>query len=261
MNLINLEMMNATQRVAEALATRGLFVKVENDFIVLTAENTQTDIAMVHDLLNRLQIPTFWKERTQFQVLVNRLPIAMMKRIMNAPGREFPVHMEGYHFLWRSFAQRRFGIKVNALELDANMAMLVKSLNLAGITALAGCNGHHRYQPNVQLSGVYQGAWFEVIQEKYLRDLSLNYEWAVGYENRSGSFISANKGSEEQWNMNLIYQDTVRMAEIIQKNAVEIRRLKQRIFKRKGKQKDIAEMLAETKKYKELGKWMRNQCQ
>ncbi len=131
-------MMNGTERVAEALQIRGLFVDVKKDVIVLTEENTTKDIEKVRELLYQLNIPTFWPAYNKCQVVVNRLPKALMKRIMNVPGREFPVHMEGYHFRWRSFAQRRFGIKVNALDLDPQVAMLVKTLNLAGITTLAG---------------------------------------------------------------------------------------------------------------------------
>ncbi|MET1029688.1 hypothetical protein, partial [Domibacillus tundrae] len=191
-----------------------MFIKVENDFIIMTAENTESDMIKTRKLLEQLSIPTFWKQRNAFQVLINRLPVAVMKRIMNHKGRSFPVRMAGHHFLWRSFAQRRFGIKVNALDLDANIAMFVKSLNLSGITALAGCNGHYRYQPNVQLSGVFQGAWFEIIQERYLSEFPLHYQWNIQYGNGSGSCIKAEKGAEERWDMNFVYQDTVMMGEV-----------------------------------------------
>lgn len=165
--------------------------------------------------------------------------------------------MEGYHYKWKAFVQRRFGIKVNALDLDANIAMVVKSLNLAGITALAGCNGHHRYAPNIQLSGVFQGAWFEVIQEKYMSNCSLHYKWSAHYGNQSGSCIAADKGEAERWDMNLIYQDTVQMAKILQKYAAEIRELKKRTFKRKGEMKEHAKNLMQEKRYKELVTWMK----
>ncbi|MCL7748741.1 hypothetical protein [Halalkalibacter alkaliphilus] len=259
MNLMNLEMMNGTERVAEALQTRGLFVKGKGDLIVLTTENTKEDIEGVRHLLEQVGIPTFWSDYQTFQVLVNRIPVALMKRIMNTRGREFPVSMEGYHYKWRSFVQRRYGIKVNALEIDANVAMFVKTLNLSGITALAGCNGHHRYQPNVQLSGEFQGAWFEVIQEKYLGDCSLHHQWKVHYGNQSGSCIVADKKEHERWNMNHVYQDTMQMASLLQQHAEEIRVLKQNTFKRKGEMKDHAERLAGEKSYKELVNWMKGE--
>ncbi len=44
MNLLKLEMMNATERIAEALQMRGLFVEVKDDFIILSDENTQEDL-------------------------------------------------------------------------------------------------------------------------------------------------------------------------------------------------------------------------
>jgi hypothetical protein len=257
MNLMKLEMMNGTERVAEALQMRGLFVEVKNDLIVLTEENTKVDIEKVRELLIRLNIPTLWTTDNKFQVLVNRLPIAMMKRIMNVRGQEFPVNMEGYHYRWRAFAQRRFGIKVNALELDPQVAMMVKILNVAGITTLAGCNGHHRYAPNFQLSGVFQGAWFEVIQEKYLKSCDLHYKWSVHYGNQSGSSLIAENEHTSRWDMNNIYQDTVQMATILKKHANEIRDLKKKTFKRDGEMKEIAKRFVEEKDYVGLVAWMK----
>ncbi|WP_249366798.1 hypothetical protein [Neobacillus rhizophilus] len=258
MNLLKLEMMTATERMAEALTMRGLFVETKGDFIVLTEENTSADIMKTKRLLNDLGIPTFW-QGNQFQILVSRFPIAAMKKIINVPGKEFPVHMEGYHFKWRAFAQRRFGIKVNALDLDANMAMFVKTLNLAGITALAGCSGHHRYPPNVQLSGVYQGAWFKVIQEKYFSGLNLHYTWEVHFDNGSGSCIRAVETG--RWDMSLIYQDTVQMAEVLQKYAAEIRELKKSSFKRSKEMKETAGKLLKEEHVEALVEWMTEQAE
>ncbi|MFK9092525.1 hypothetical protein [Bacillus salipaludis] len=257
MNLVKVEMMNATERIAEALQMRGLFVVVKDDFIMFTEGNTKADVEKTRALLTTIGIPTLWQEN-KFQVLINRTSISIMKQIMNATGREFPVHMEGYHFHWRSFAQRRFGIKVNALDLDANMAMLVKTLNLVGITSLAGCNGHHHYTPNVQFSGVFQGAWFEVIQKTYLSGLTLQHNWQVHYGNRTGSCLRANESSG-RWDMNLIYQDTVQMAEVLQKHAGEIRELKNRVFKRNNEMKKAATHFTKEKDYSSLVNWMKKQ--
>ncbi|WP_077212386.1 hypothetical protein [Bacillus dakarensis] len=257
MNLMKLEMMNGTERAAEALQMRGLFVEVKNDIIELTKENTKQDIEKVCQLLNSLNIPTLWIASNKFQVLVNRLPISMMKKIMNIRGHEFPVSMNGYHYLWRAFAQRRFGIKVNALDLDPQVAMMVKMLNLAGITTLAGCNGHHRYAPNFQLSGVFQGAWIKVIQEKYLNECVLHYKWNIHFGNQSGSSIIAEKTPNESWDMNKIYQDTVQMATVIKKHADEIRHLKNHTFKRDGEMKEIGKRFVFEKDYVGVVEWMR----
>jgi hypothetical protein len=257
MNLMKLEMMNGTERLVEALQMRGLFVQVINDVIVLGEENTKDDIIKVRALLESLNIPTFWTANNKLQLLVNRLPIAMMKRITNVRGQEFPVRMEGYHFKWRAFAQRRFGIKVNALDLDPQVAMLVKALNLAGVTTLAGCNGHHRYAPNFQLSGPFQGAWFEIIQDKYLGDCKLHYKWNVHYGNQSGSSIIAENESNTRWDMNKIYQDTVQMAIVFMEYAEEIRDLKKKTFKRNDEMKEIAKQFVEKENYEGLKEWMR----
>lgn len=256
---MKLEMMNATARVAEALQTRGLFLKMNDSVITLMTENTESDIKRVRILLEKINIPTFWHSNHSFEVLVNRLPVAAMKKIINEKGRSFPVRMEGYHFHWRSFVQRRYGIKVNALDLDANMAMFVKSLNLAGITTLAGCNGHHRFSPKAQLSGVYQGMWFTIIQQRYLNDLSLHYKWNVHFGIESGAVLVAEKDLEEKWDMNLIYQDTVQMGSVLQQHAAEIRKLKKVYFKRNKQMKQKAEKMLNEKKYCELLEWMRQE--
>jgi hypothetical protein len=196
MNLMKLEMMTAAERVAEALTMRGLFVRVSNDFVIMEESNTKADMKKVQNLLNHLGIPTLWQEN-RYQILVNRIPISKMKKMIHVPGKEFPIHMEGYHFKWKAFAQRRFGIQVNALDLDPNMAMLVKTLNLVGITSLAGCNGHYRYAPNVQFSRVFQGAWFAILQEMLLSNISLHYKWKVHFGNQSGSCLFAEKADQE----------------------------------------------------------------
>lgn len=259
MNLLKLEMMTATERMAEALSMRGLFVETKGDFITLTDENTSTDIFKTKGLLNSLGIPTFW-QGNKFQVLVSRFPIAAMKKIINLPGREFPVHMEDYHFKWRAFAQRRFGIKVNALDLDANIAMFVKTLNLSGVTTLAGCNGHYRYAPNVQFSGVYQGAWFEVIQEKFLDQLFLHYNWRVNYGNGSGSCLYAVENGQ-RWDMSKIYQDTVQMAQVLQLHAKAIRELKKSAFKRNEKMKERINQWVKKGEFEVLVAWMKKKIE
>jgi hypothetical protein len=67
---------------------RGLFVEVKNDIIVPTDENSLEDISKVRGLLSSLNIPTVWgaEQNQNFQVLVNRLPVALMKKIMNIRG-------------------------------------------------------------------------------------------------------------------------------------------------------------------------------
>ncbi|MEH7482625.1 hypothetical protein V7157_16520 [Neobacillus drentensis] len=89
MNLLKLEMMNATERIAEALQMRGLFIEVKDDFIILSDENTQEDITKTKQLISSLAIPTFWQDN-QFQVLVNRSPIVTMKKIIERSRARIP---------------------------------------------------------------------------------------------------------------------------------------------------------------------------
>jgi hypothetical protein len=93
-----------------------------------------------------------------------------------------------------------------------------------------------------------------VIQEKYLSELSLHYKWSVHFGNGSGFYLSAEDA--ERWDMNLIYQDTVQMALVLQKNTQEIRELKKATFKRNKDMKVPAESLVQEGDYAGLIKWM-----
>ena len=165
MNLLNLEMMNATERMAEALKMRGLFVTQENGIITFTNENAKHDLIDVKELLDQLNIPIIWHTDTIMEVLVNRLPVVYMKKITNAGGRNFSIHMNGYHYQWRAFAQRRFGLKIDVFQLEPNMSLLTRILNKVGISTLSGCNGHHKSAPEFKLSGIYNGAWLKIVQK------------------------------------------------------------------------------------------------
>ncbi|MFK4996985.1 hypothetical protein ACI2OX_03725 [Bacillus sp. N9] len=79
MNLLKLEMMTGTERIAEALQARGIFAEVKGDFIYLSNENTKEDMKSVRYVLNELNIPTFW-HGNKVQILANRIPVALMKK-------------------------------------------------------------------------------------------------------------------------------------------------------------------------------------
>ena len=88
-----------------------------------------------------------------------------MKKITTEAGHEFRINMNDYHYKWRAFVNRRHGLKVNTIESNPYIACLVKAVNQAGISCLAGCDGHLKYAPNLQFSGVYNGAWFHIISK------------------------------------------------------------------------------------------------
>ena len=128
------------------------------------------------------------------------------------------------------------------------MARFVKTANLAGIATLAGCNGHGKNSPRFQFAGVFQGAWFKAIQQKYMSNLNLNYKWELlTVEGNTKAELRAT-GSVE-WNQSLIHQDTLKMAEILEKNATKIRDLKKDTF---TKHQLEPKVLVKLEQYKEL---------
>ncbi len=251
---VAMEIQAGTEKLAEALMLRGFPVKVKDDFITLP-NGSQQDYEQLKYLLEVLHIPVFWNG-DRFQLLVNHFPIQKMREIIQYHGREHSVHMEGYHFKWRSFVNRRYGIRTNTIHLCPYTAILVKSLNEAGITALTGCNGHKKHSPNIQLSGVYVGVWFSIIQQKFMNDLDLHYIWKAEFtQGRSNAIILANKQEHEEWDMKKVLSDCYQMASVLHKHAAELRAWKRHSFKRN--MKATAEAYRETTNIHQLYEWMK----
>ncbi|WP_084786715.1 hypothetical protein [Bacillus tuaregi] len=249
-----METKTGTEKLAEALLLRGFPVEVKQDFITLRNGSTH-DYAQLKSFLETLNIPVFWNGG-QFQLLTNRFPLQMMKKIIEFRGREHRIHMEGYHFKWRSFVNRRYGIRTNTTDLCPYTAIMVKALNEAGIVTLSGCNGHSHHSPNFKLSGIYHGIWFSLIQQQYMKDLSLHYQWKVEYtRGATQSAILANKPSDERWEMKKVLADCFQMANVLFTHAGEIRDWKAQSFKRSMKQ--FVEPLRESGDVAGVYDWMR----
>lgn len=256
-NLLSLELMDGQERLAEALEMRGFLVEKKGPFLALGTGSAALDYVDLRALLSKLNIPVYWEE-DRFQLLVNRFPVMMMKRITTQRGIEFPVSMNGYHFRWRAFVNRKHGLKVDTMKLDPYIASFVKAVNRAGISCLAGCDGHLRHAPNLQFSGVYNGAWFHIVQKQYLKELSLNYKWEVEYKGRSGSRLVARKKDSEQWDMKKVYEDTLTMAYKLKEHSSEIKDRKSSSFKRNQQMKQVAEAYRINGQFEELVAWMEN---
>jgi len=255
---VSMEMQSGTKKLAEALMLRGFPVQVENDLISLR-NGSEQDQKQLKNFLEKLNIPVFWHEN-RFQLLVNRFPLQKMKEIIHFKGREHFVHMEGYHFKWRSFVNRRYGIRTNTTDLCPYTAIMVKALNEAGIVTLTGCNGHGSHNPNFQLSGIYYGIWFSLLQQKYMKDLSLHYKWKVEFTRGfSSSIIIAHKPSDELWDMMKVLADCEQMALVLISHANEIRELKKHCFKRS--MKETAESLKDAGDVHKLYELMREKLQ
>lgn len=250
---LNMELQTGTEKLAEALVLRGFPVIVEKDFITLR-NGSERDYMELRFFLDKLNIPVFWNGN-RFQLLTNHFPMQKMKQIIQHPGREHSIHMEGYHFKWRSFTGRRYGIRTNTLELCPYTAVLVKALNEAGIVTLAGCHGHGKHSPNFKLAGVYAGIWFNIIQEKHLKKHSLHYQWKVHFQpGCSNASIIAYKRTNEAWDMKKVLADCYKMAMTLTEKASEIREWKAGAFRRSMKGR-AEEMRAEGD-IKELQRWM-----
>jgi len=251
MNYVNLEVMSATSKVVEALKVRGFFVEEVNGAIIYTKACAKADIAQTLHILNRLGIPFMVLSNHSVEILVNKLPNSVFKKIFQFDGAPFHVNFEERHTTWRYFTSKRFGMRVDALDLEYNMARFVKTANLAGITTFAGCNGHLIKSPRFQFSGVFHGAWFKAVQQKYMSDLMLNYNWEVLYQGFTQAELRATGNVE--FNQSLIHQDTLKMAEVLEKYATEIRETKKHTF---SKHQTEPKNLDQHEQYNKLEDWM-----
>ena len=249
-----METKTGTEKLAEALILRGFPVEVQHDFIRLR-NGSQQDYEQLKGFLEAFNIPVFWNG-DQCQLLLNHFPTTMMKKIIEFNGHEHMIHMEGYHFKWRSFATRRYGIRTNTMDLCPYTAIMVKALNEAGIVTLTGCNGHSHHNPNFQLSGMYHGIWFSIIQQHYMNNLSLHYHWKAEFSTGgTNAVILAHKPSNEQWDMKKVLSDCYQMAGVLAEHAREISEWKSSTFKRN--MKETAEPLRESGNIHQLYRWMK----
>lgn len=250
MNYIDFKLQDATKVCVDALHLRGFQVKETNGCIEFLASSAKDDIKHATVILNKLDIPFIMQANNLIEVLVTSLPISIYNKVARFGGCPYSIPYAECQTHWRYFLNHTFGIRINALAIEYNMAAFVKATNLAGIRVLSGCNGHKRNSPRFQISGVYYGAWFETVQQLFMKDLSLNYEWKVLYQGETKAEISA-MGTE--WDMNRIHQDTMKMAECLQKNARAIRDHKAKAF---GRRDVKAKQFANQQKYSELVQWM-----
>jgi hypothetical protein len=254
-SFIQYEMKSGEQKLSEALYLRGFFVE-ENKGIFSLVNGSEQDVKELKWLLEQCEIPVMWND-DKFQLLVNHLPTEKVSEIIHFAGRDHPVGMESYHFMWRSFVTRRFGIRISTLDNCPYTVMMAKALNIAGIVTLCGCNGHGKHQPNIRLSGVYNGIWFSIIQEEYLADLSLHYRWNFEFhKNTNAAYILAKKEKMEDWDMIKVLADCEKMSNVLLNHAEGIRALKKQCFKRNMKEK--AEAMRIAGDLKGLYHWMKN---
>lgn len=250
MNYIDIKLQDATKICVDALSLRGFQVKETNGCIEFLVSSTMEDVIHATDILNKLDIPFIWKAENLMEVLVTKLPISIFNKVARFGGEAYSIPYSECQTHWRYFLNHTFGTWLNALEVEYNMSAFVKAANLAGIRVVSGCNGHKRNSPRFQVVGVYYGAWFETIQQLLMKDLSLNYEWKVRYQGNTKAEIRA---IGMDWNMDLIHQDTMQMAECLQKNAHLIRKLKGELFSRR----DIEpKQLAQEQQFNQLVLWM-----
>lgn len=249
---MELKSMNATEKIAATLKMRGLFVKIDNYTLLFSKANAHHDVRDVMMLFNKLNIPFVANGPQRIEILVNSISTTKMKKLFFAGGHPFPIDYVNYHSNWKSFVSRTYGYRVNAFQLEHNIAHLVKAANLAGLSMYAGCNGHLKESPRFQLTGAIMGTWFKVIQQLFMANKTFNYQWEIVYDGLTGAELRAKRA--QAWDQQKIHEDTLKLATLLEKYADEIRTLKKMSFRKC--QKAIVNNWIEERNYNELEQWM-----
>lgn len=255
MNYIDFKLQGATKLCVDALKSRGFQVKEDQGQIIFLQSSSAQDMYHATIILNKLDIPFIRKDQSSLEILVNQVPLSIFDKISKFGGRPYTIPYRECQTHWRYFHNHRFGIRLNALDLEYNMASFVKAANLAGIRTVSGCNGHYKKSPRFQVVGEYYGAWFEVVQKLFMADLDLNYQWKVLYQGVTKAEIRA---IGDNWDMDRIHQDTVKMAEKLEQHADQIRLLKTESFRKKSIQ---PKQFVRERRFNKLVQWMLQQCE
>ncbi|TQR19939.1 hypothetical protein [Psychrobacillus vulpis] len=253
MNFIDFKLQDAATICTDALQSRGFQVKKCNGHIEFLQSSSKNDLVEAVAIINKLAVPCVVKGQNSIEILVNKLPLSFYSKVAKFGGQPYCIPFAMQQTNWRYFHNHRFDVRLDALKLEYNMAAFVKAANLAGIRVVSGCNGHYKNSPRFQVIGEYYGAWFEMIQQLFMHELSLNYQWEVLYQGNTKAEIRA-VGND--WDMDRIHQDTLKMAERLQQHAKEIRAIKEQIF---VKQATEPKQFVINKQYKQLVQWMMQQ--
>lgn len=255
MNYIDFKLQGATKLCVDALKSRGFQVKENHGQIEFLQSSSDRDMYHITVILNKLNIPFIKKGQSSIEILVNHVPLSIFDKISKFGGQPYTIPYQECQTNWRYFHNHRFGVRLNALDIEYNMASFVKAANLAGIRVISGCNGHYKNSPRFQVVGEYYGAWFEVVQQLFMTDLDLNYQWKVFYQGVTKAEIRA---VGDNWDMDRIHQDTMKMAEKLEQHADQIRMLKKQSFRKKSLE---PKQFVHERRFKKLVQWMLQQCE
>jgi len=246
-----MEQLTNMELLTEALQARGFFVGLMENRLILQPGSGKGDLWFLRKLLSSLPIrASFYEE----MVILDEVQFTedLYERIAFFEAANQESHCPQHMRSWKTFTKRRHGYKINALNLDAGVAYLVKQLSKAGILTEMSCDGHGRRAPKVWFAGAWNAAWFEIAVGKLLSEESLHYQWIVK-EERGNQILTANNPLLRRWNPAFVQEDAMKIGAYLDQHEVANREIKKKSFKYRS-MKAQANHLSDN--YPALKKWM-----
>ncbi|MCL7748739.1 hypothetical protein [Halalkalibacter alkaliphilus] len=211
--------------IAEALFKRGFLVKAVTDGFILREEAHRGDREDLTKILNELTIKHVWKSETLF--INEELDETQYKKILHYPASNHETSTPMWVGTWKNFTRRKYGPKTRTIVLESGVAILVKALSTVGISTVSCCDGHGNRKPVIDFASYHNAIWFKYIQDKYLSDVQLHYDWIVELNHINLARLTV---SGDKFIISLLQEDSSKMAKILLDVNEEICALKLRLF-------------------------------
>ncbi len=237
-------------KIATALRARGFLINIKDGEVSLAKGSHPKDINDLKELLNNCHIKHVHRDNS-FLILNEIVEDSAIQKIIWYPARNVEAGGVGYRS-WKYFIKRKYGPQVRTILLETGVALLVKALSASGVTTICSCDGHGKRTPFLSFNGHYNAAWFMVLYNTHLKNHRLNYQWKINDSDDVDLSISPiNKGGN--WNIKLILEDTLLMADFFLEYSEELSLAKRQIF---GTNRNSTAKLLKEKTFAEKVYWM-----
>lgn len=162
---------NTTERLAHTLLRRGFLVGYQKDRIKVHRGVHEDDLRSLEKLCGKWDLELRRSSNDPAFMAVMDVPAGLTdfeKSIIYLPSCRGMSAVYGFYHkpTWEAFVNNRYGAKVPSKELDLGVALLIKTLPLAGVRTKMCCDRHGGRPPYIEFCGQHHKNWFmQVIQQ------------------------------------------------------------------------------------------------
>lgn len=225
---------------------------MENDhYIRLGKGSHPADEEDLKRILEKIAIP-FTFENQRIKLLYKNIEAKKYQEILWYPAENHEAGGNGGFRSWKYFIRSMYGPKVRTIALELGVALFVKSLGAAGITVVSSCDGHEEKPPYISFYGHFNACWFMVLYKYILNSMSLHYDWKIeNWRFVDPKIIACSRTGI--WDLELVLEDTYKMACFLLMNGEQISKLKKELF---GANRNSTRKRLKQTSAQELIEWM-----